>query len=535
MQSSRQLPLAVAFLLVSTAASFTAPSEFVFAGMFPRAGWDVGEICTASAVIAIDEINLDATLLPNTVLKQYWNDKIVADDSSNFLDASSSFVGQTAGQYITDSQCDPKMSMNVFMQQLMNAKNADPSYEISAIIGPGCSGATLPVAQAAAGLRIPIMSFGASSPKLSDAAAYPWFARMTPSDAEGMDMAADFFNTNSIKKVGFLGDDSGYCTDNFDYFETKIAPNVRHEGSEIWPQAELTLVQAEALLTRMVEKGIKIFFLCDYTEDDLVLKQAAYNLGLTADDTNFLFAIWPPPEDSISALATSAQTETEKANVRATHEGWVGYNAKFVSSPLKDAYKISLKEKLGNDKYTSWCEYAYDIIYLYAHSIHNLIEAEQQPFGARLKEELKKSAFVGITGPVKLEPNGDRKVDSSLYRLNGAGEKTETFVYDATAGTSTIAAGYIFKGVDTPACEAASNGEACSARALAHKSSSARRPSRRCAVATPVSLEASANQRAMQPTARPIAAGNAYAIRSDGAVPTAAQRCRRTWALSQAR
>jgi hypothetical protein len=51
MQSSRQLPLAVAFLLVSTAASFTAPSEFVFAGMFPRAGWDVGEICTASAVI----------------------------------------------------------------------------------------------------------------------------------------------------------------------------------------------------------------------------------------------------------------------------------------------------------------------------------------------------------------------------------------------------------------------------------------------------------------------------------------------------
>jgi ABC-type branched-subunit amino acid transport system substrate-binding protein len=403
------------------------------------------------------------------------------------------------------------------------------------------------------------MSFGASSPKLSDAAAYPWFARMTPSDAEGMDMAADFFNTNSIKKVGFLGDDSGYCTDNFDYFETKIAPNVRHEGSEIWPQAELTLVQAEALLTRMVEKGIKIFFLCDYTEDDLVLKQAAYNLGLTADDTNFLFAIWPPPEDSIIALATSAQTETEKANVRATHEGWVGYNAKFVSSPLKDAYKISLKEKLGNDKYTSWCEYAYDIIYLYAHSIHNLIEAEQQPFGARLKEELKKSAFVGITGPVKLEPNGDRKVDSSLYRLDGAGEKTETFVYDATAGTSTIAAGYIFKGVDTPACEAASNGEACSGQgSCTQKFIGEKTLEKVCscnagfAGSKCESACNAANGKAdssgkctllldFQPFVcvshfpTPTAHTQAYAIRSDGAVPTAAQRCRRTWALFQAR
>jgi hypothetical protein len=95
---------------------------------------------------AIDEINARSDILPNTQLQAHWNDKLTADNATSF---SSSYVGQSSGQWITDSRCNETMSMNILMQQIQKYT------EIGAIIGPGCSGAAAPVALAAAGLRIP--------------------------------------------------------------------------------------------------------------------------------------------------------------------------------------------------------------------------------------------------------------------------------------------------------------------------------------------------------------------------------------------
>jgi hypothetical protein len=39
----------LALALLDVAAAYSPPANFTFAGMFPRAGWNVGHICQAAA------------------------------------------------------------------------------------------------------------------------------------------------------------------------------------------------------------------------------------------------------------------------------------------------------------------------------------------------------------------------------------------------------------------------------------------------------------------------------------------------------
>ena len=89
-------------------AAYTPLDEFVLAGLFPRSGWPVGDICQASAEMAIEEINARTDLLPNTQLKYYWADTLSADTKGPF---GTSFLGQLPGQMITDDRCEANIGI----------------------------------------------------------------------------------------------------------------------------------------------------------------------------------------------------------------------------------------------------------------------------------------------------------------------------------------------------------------------------------------------------------------------------------------
>jgi ABC-type branched-subunit amino acid transport system substrate-binding protein len=406
-----------------------------------------------------------ANFLKDTKLKVYWDEIIGVEDFK---------TGNLTNQIITESGCNPKIALNSLMQQYTNHP------EIKAVIGPGCSGATKPSAQTAGGLKLPLMSFGASSPTLSDQNAYPWFARLCPSDAVPMDMFAVYMKAENLNKIGFLGDQSGFCSDNFKYFKDKYHGTVTVE--RYWAQAKLTLPEATEILTQMTESGVKIFFLCNYAEDDLLVKQAAYDLKLSADNTNLFFAIWPPPYEAL--LRLKEKDVTQKADIIKTHNGWSGYSTIPVDSPLKANYKKGLKLELIKakaknqlgciltvDDQEPWCEYVYDIVYHYAHAIQNCITAKVQPEGVQLRYHMLQASFNGgITGDVKLQPNGDRKLDAVLFRMNAKeGYNPKTFVklqsyytYKASTDTTTANPARAPKAVDGPVCANAANGKPCS-------------------------------------------------------------------------
>jgi hypothetical protein len=99
-------------------------------------------------MLAMDEINSRKDLLPNTTLVHNWDITLYADNASA---SNPSFIGQEAGQMVTDDQCDPKMGVNVLMQQITQNPN------VGGILGPGCSSVCMATSQIATGLRVSVV------------------------------------------------------------------------------------------------------------------------------------------------------------------------------------------------------------------------------------------------------------------------------------------------------------------------------------------------------------------------------------------
>eukprot|EP00966_Prymnesium_polylepis_P337095 7391887-Prymnesium_polylepis.1 len=91
-----------------------------------------------------------------------------------------------------DSKCDATESLTATLHL---TRDAFDGQGVSAVIGAGCSGATLLAAQVAGSSLVPIVSPTSSSPTLSDGKAYPYFARMIPSDAFGTVAMVDVLRT----------------------------------------------------------------------------------------------------------------------------------------------------------------------------------------------------------------------------------------------------------------------------------------------------------------------------------------------------
>jgi ABC-type branched-subunit amino acid transport system substrate-binding protein len=78
-----------------------------------------------------------------------------------------------------DSKCDATEGL---MGAMHLTRDAFSGEGVDAIIGTACSGASQPAAQVAEASKVPIVSPTATSSLLSDGQAYPYFARVYPSD-----------------------------------------------------------------------------------------------------------------------------------------------------------------------------------------------------------------------------------------------------------------------------------------------------------------------------------------------------------------
>ena len=65
----------------------------------------------------------------------------------------------------------------------MKVQNKETLHGVSAIIGAGCSQASVLVAQVAGNSHVPVVSPSSTSPTLSNGKAYPYFLRVVASDA----------------------------------------------------------------------------------------------------------------------------------------------------------------------------------------------------------------------------------------------------------------------------------------------------------------------------------------------------------------
>ena len=130
------------------------PSEMRLLGIFPfSGGWAVGADALPGFELAIEEINANPDMLPNTTLVGAYED-----------DGCSKRGGVLAPM----TQCGPLSS---------HSPCTEAGNYFDVIIGSGCSVSCEATARLAEVWEVPQISWGCSSPSLSVTANFPWFVR----------------------------------------------------------------------------------------------------------------------------------------------------------------------------------------------------------------------------------------------------------------------------------------------------------------------------------------------------------------------
>ncbi|XP_074654114.1 gamma-aminobutyric acid type B receptor subunit 1-like [Tubulanus polymorphus] len=137
----------VIFVIIGLNVGYKEKTLYV-GGIFPMTGsWAGGQGCLPSALLALDDINNQTDILPEYRLEMVYN----------------------------DSQCSAGLGTKV-MYELVYKKPSKIMF-----LGPGCSLVSTFVAQAAKMWNLIVLSYGSSSPALSDRFRFPTFFRTHPS------------------------------------------------------------------------------------------------------------------------------------------------------------------------------------------------------------------------------------------------------------------------------------------------------------------------------------------------------------------
>jgi hypothetical protein len=140
-----------------------------------------------------------------------------------------------------------------------------------------------------------------------------------------------------------------------------------------------------------------------------------------------LHQTWPAPKDELRRTLNLTHPQTTYDQ----YKGWYGYEPVKEESAAFKQYRVNLAKRTA--KTEPYCDNVYDAVYLFAQAIEACITKEVPASGGTLLHELYQARFTGITGPIKLEPNGDRKMSAKLYRMHEDGTSKDIYIYDAVS------------------------------------------------------------------------------------------------------
>ena len=157
--------LAILVLLAHRAcASDQLPEEVRVLGIFPQSGgWPGGVGAIPAFAMALEEINANPDLLPDTTLVG-----VTVDDACT----------KSGGITAPLSQCGP----------LSETTGCAEKY-FDVIVGSGCSSSCQSTARLAEAWKVPQVSWACTSPALSNVIDYPWFVRAVSSNRIIVDTA----------------------------------------------------------------------------------------------------------------------------------------------------------------------------------------------------------------------------------------------------------------------------------------------------------------------------------------------------------
>ncbi|XP_061918720.1 gamma-aminobutyric acid type B receptor subunit 1 isoform X3 [Entelurus aequoreus] len=375
--------------------------------LFPMSGgWPGGQACMPSAQMALDLVNNRSDILPDYELELIHY----------------------------DSMCDPGEATKLLYDLLY-------TEPIKIVLMPGCSGVSTLVAEAARMWNLIVLSYGSSSPALSNRQRFPTFFRTHPSATLHNPTRVQLFQKWKWTRIATIQQTTEVFTSTLDDLEQRV----KEAGIEISVRQSFLTDPAVAVknLKRQDARIIvglfyetearKVF--CEVFKEKLYGKKYVWFLiGWYADN-------WFKIKDPAINCTVENMTEAVEGHVTTEIVMLNPETVRGVSNMTSQEFLAALMSRLGgmNPEETGGFQeapLAYDAVWALALALNKTV-APLKAKGRRLEDfnynnhditseiyrALNTSSFEGVSGQVVFDAQGSRMAMTLIEQLQGGSYK----------------------------------------------------------------------------------------------------------------
>jgi ABC-type branched-subunit amino acid transport system substrate-binding protein len=363
-----------------------APATLNLGGLFPLTGAlaPFGVENEAGALMAVDEINSNPDILPDTVL--------------NFI--------------TYDTMTDPTIGA-LRAQDLID-------LDVFGIIGAASSSVSSAVALVSEAAQVPQISYASTSAALSNKSDFPYFLRVVAPDVNQGVAHAHLLIEYGITDVTALYENVTFNQETNRVFEeTFVSLGGTILASE---QFETGSTDVTTQLQTIKSTNANITVLNAWAGDAHTVFSNASSLGLSASNG------WQWITSDVSSGAFYDQLGVFNATLRDEMIGTFGTSIFNGEGPLYDRF-LDLWETCNGKTLTDYpgcgdrspeifVNYAYDAVYTITLAAHEMIVEGQDPtVGADLLSNLRNTHIEGATGLIRFDVNQDRPPKYDIFNL----------------------------------------------------------------------------------------------------------------------
>ncbi|MCO5556251.1 hypothetical protein L7F22_009797 [Adiantum nelumboides] len=326
---------------------------------------------------------------------------------------------------------------------------------VVAIVGPQSSAVAQFVAHIGRKTRVPLISFGATDPNLSEMQ-YPFFVRVAPGDRLQMEAVAAFIANFGWKEVVVFHMDDDYGTNG----ASSLSNSLQARGSKVVDKVAfipgIDHVAIDTQLIRLAERQTRVFVL--HTPPDvghLILQEAYFHNML---ETEYAWIVTDQMSDSLTDLGLDPN------RIKYT-QGVIGVQ-RFVPETseldrfLSKWHNISKTNVLGSElnQINPYALYAYDAVWTIARALDSYLNDKQEVLfqepsklpvqsggqselsqmrifqgGDKLRGHILDTDFKGTSGNVKFDSAGDL-IGAAFEFVNMVGKSPHAVGYWWTNG-----------------------------------------------------------------------------------------------------
>ncbi|XP_058261154.1 gamma-aminobutyric acid type B receptor subunit 1 isoform X1 [Hemibagrus wyckioides] len=396
---------------------YTGKKKLYIGALFPMSGgWPGGQACLPSAQMALDLVNKRTDILPDYELELIYY----------------------------DSRCDPGEATKLLYDLLY-------TEPIKIVLMPGCSSVSTLVAEAARMWNLIVLSYGSSSPALSNRQRFPTFFRTHPSATLHNPTRVQLFQKWKWTKIATIQQTTEVFTSTLDDLEQRV----KEAGIEISVRQSFLTDPAVAVknLKRQDARIIvglfyetearKVF--CEVYKEKLYGKKYVWFLiGWYADN-------WFKIKDPSINCTVEQMTEAVEGHVTTEIVMLNPETVRGASNLTSQEFLTQLMSKLGgkNPEETGGFQeapLAYDAVWALALALNKTVgplrargrrledfNYNNKDITAEIYRALNTSSFEGVSGHVVFDAQGSRMAWTLIEQLQGGSYKKIGY-YDMTKG-----------------------------------------------------------------------------------------------------